>query len=169
MKTQLELAQQGKISQQIEEVASKEKLKPEIIRKRVALGEIVIANHPKRPQQKIVGIGTGLRTKVNASIGTSSDICDIEMEMRKAKIAEQEGLQEIANRFNNIAKAEEHHKERYQKLLDQINTGTFFKKSEKVWWICRECGYAIFSEQPPEKCPSCDHPKSYYELKCEEY
>ncbi|OQY13285.1 MAG: phosphomethylpyrimidine synthase [Desulfobacteraceae bacterium 4572_19] len=58
MKTQLELAQQGKISQQIEKVASEEKLKPEIIRKRVALGEIVIANHPKRPQQKQEGADT---------------------------------------------------------------------------------------------------------------
>ncbi|MCK5193630.1 MAG: phosphomethylpyrimidine synthase ThiC [Desulfobulbaceae bacterium] len=91
MKTQLELAQEGTITPQIKEVALREGLKPEIIKKRVALGEIVIANHPNRPQQKIVGIGTGLRTKVNASIGTSSDICDIAMEMRKARIAEEEG------------------------------------------------------------------------------
>ena len=110
MKTQLELAQQGKITKQIKEVASKEGLNPDIIRKRVALGEIVIANHPKRPQQKVVGIGTGLRTKVNASIGTSSDICDIEMEMRKARIAEQEGadtLMELsaAGDFDTIRKA----------------------------------------------------------------
>ncbi|MEA2077900.1 MAG: phosphomethylpyrimidine synthase ThiC [Candidatus Marinimicrobia bacterium] len=110
MKTQLELAQEGKITQQIEKVASQEGIKPEIIQRRVALGEIVIANHPKRPQQKIVGIGSGLRTKVNASIGTSSDICDIEMEMRKAKIAEAEGadtLMELsaAGDFNAIRKA----------------------------------------------------------------
>ena len=110
MKTQLELAQQGKITKQIKEVASKEGISPGIIRKRVALGEIVIANHPKRPQQKIVGIGTGLRTKVNASIGTSSDICDVEMEIRKTKIAEQEGadtLMELsaAGDFDTIRKA----------------------------------------------------------------
>lgn len=110
MKTQLELAQQGKITQQIKTVASQEGIKPEIIQRRVALGEIVIANHPKRPQQKIVGIGSGLRTKVNASIGTSSDICDIEMEMRKAKIAEAEGadtLMELsaAGDFDAIRKA----------------------------------------------------------------
>lgn len=91
MKTQLELAQQGIITPQIKDVAQNEGLKPEVIRERVALGEIVVANHPKRAQQKIVGIGTGLRTKVNASIGTSSDICDIELEIRKAKIAEHEG------------------------------------------------------------------------------
>ncbi|MCI5227744.1 MAG: thiamine biosynthesis protein ThiC, partial [Candidatus Electrothrix sp. AX2] len=89
--TQLELAQTGKITEQIKAVAQNEGLAPELIRSRVAAGEIVIAHHRLRPQQKVVGIGTGLRTKVNASIGTSSDICDIDMEVRKAKIAEQEG------------------------------------------------------------------------------
>ncbi|MCI5196021.1 MAG: phosphomethylpyrimidine synthase ThiC [Candidatus Electrothrix sp. AW5] len=89
--TQLELAQTGKITKQIKVVARNEGLAPELIRSRVAAGEIVIAHHRLRPQQKVVGIGTGLRTKVNASIGTSSDICDIDMEVRKAKVAEQEG------------------------------------------------------------------------------
>lgn len=92
-----------------------------------------------------------------------------EMYPNFAKTAEKEGLPHIAARLKNIAKAEEHHEERYKKLLEQIKGGTFFKKSEKVWWICRECGYAVYAEEPPEKCPSCDHPKSYYELKCEEY
>lgn len=91
MKTQLEQARKGIITNQIKAVALNEGFEPEIIRKLVALGEIVIASHPQRPQQKIVGIGTGLRTKVNASIGTSSDICDIAMEIRKAQIAETEG------------------------------------------------------------------------------
>lgn len=110
MKTQLELAREGKITQHIQKVASTEGIKPSIILRRVASGEIVIANHPKRPQQKVVGIGTGLRTKVNASIGTSSDICDIEMEIRKAIIAEKEGadtLMELsaAGDFDAIRKA----------------------------------------------------------------
>ncbi|MCI5223069.1 MAG: thiamine biosynthesis protein ThiC, partial [Candidatus Electrothrix sp. AR4] len=91
MKTQLELARAGNITEQIKTVARNEGLEPELVRTRVAAGEIVIANHPLRPQQNIVGIGTGLRTKVNASIGTSSDICNIDMEIRKARIAEKEG------------------------------------------------------------------------------
>lgn len=91
MRTQLELAREGILTKQVEEVASQEGYDPEVIRKHVARGEIVITGHPERPRQKNVGIGTGLRTKVNASIGTSSDICDIEMETRKAKIAEEEG------------------------------------------------------------------------------
>jgi len=91
MKTQIELAREGIITPQMEAVSKDENIDAELIRTRVALGEIVIANNPSRPLQKIVGIGTGLRTKVNASIGTSSDICDIDAEIRKAIAAEEEG------------------------------------------------------------------------------
>ncbi|BCO08744.1 phosphomethylpyrimidine synthase [Desulfolithobacter dissulfuricans] len=90
MKTQLELAREGVITAQMEQVARDEGKDAELIRELVALGEIVIPVNHNRPNQKVVGIGTGLRTKVNASIGTSSDIKDIELEKRKARIAEEE-------------------------------------------------------------------------------
>ncbi len=91
MKTQIEKAREGIITEEIKKVALNEGLSDEIVRQRVALGEIVISSHPKRKDQKIVGIGKGLRTKVNASIGTSSDICDIDAEVRKAMAAGEEG------------------------------------------------------------------------------
>jgi phosphomethylpyrimidine synthase len=91
MQTQLELAKAGRLTPQIESVAAQENQKPEVIRRRVAAGKIVIPAHPGRPDQMVVGIGKGLRTKVNASIGTSSDIVDIDLEIRKARIAEEEG------------------------------------------------------------------------------
>lgn len=91
METQIELARALILTPQMEAVAAAEGLPAEFIREKVALGEIVIASHPKRPRQKVVGIGSGLRTKVNASIGTSSDICDLQAEIRKAQIAEEEG------------------------------------------------------------------------------
>lgn len=90
MKTQIELAREGNITEQMESVAGHEGFSGEIIRQRVADGHIVIPTHPNRPKQKVVGIGKGLRTKVNASIGTSSDIYDVALEVRKAKIAELE-------------------------------------------------------------------------------
>jgi phosphomethylpyrimidine synthase len=92
MKTQIELAREGIITEAMKKVAMAEGfgLDPETIRQRVADGHIVIAVHPNRPLQKVVGIGRGLRTKVNASIGTSSDIADIELEVRKARMAEAE-------------------------------------------------------------------------------
>lgn len=90
MKTQIELAREGNITEQMDSVAGHEGFSGEIIRQRVADGHIVIPTHPNRPKQKVVGIGKGLRTKVNASIGTSSDIYDVALEVRKAKIAELE-------------------------------------------------------------------------------
>ena len=86
-----------------------------------------------------------------------------------AKIAEEEGLKDIANRLRAIAKAEEHHEERYRKLLQQVEAGTVFKKDREVYWVCRECGYVHYEKEPPERCPSCDHPRSYFQIKCEEY
>ncbi len=91
MKTQIELAREGVITEQIKKVAGDENLPEELVRQRTASGEIVILSHPKRKNQKYTGIGKGLRTKVNASIGTSSDICDIEEEVCKARAAEEEG------------------------------------------------------------------------------
>lgn len=86
-----------------------------------------------------------------------------------ADVAEEEGLPHIAKRLRAIAEAERHHEERYRKLLREVEAGTFFKKEEDVWWVCRECGYIHFGKEPPERCPSCDHPRSYFQLKCEEY
>ena len=86
-----------------------------------------------------------------------------------AQEAEKEGLPEIAVRLRSIAKAEEHHEERYKKLLEEVEAGTVFKKVKEVWWVCRECGYVHFGKEAPAKCPSCDHPQSYYQVKCEEY
>lgn len=86
-----------------------------------------------------------------------------------ADVAEREGFPEIAARLRAIARAEQHHEERYKKLLEQVEAGTVFKKEKKVYWVCRKCGYVHEGEEPPEACPSCGHPKAYFQLKCEEY
>jgi 5-hydroxybenzimidazole synthase len=90
MSTQVELAAQGLITPVIKEIASQEGLDPEIIRQRIAEGQIVAPLNANRPG-RVVGIGKGLRTKVNASIGTSTDIVNIDAEVRKAKAAEAAG------------------------------------------------------------------------------
>lgn len=86
-----------------------------------------------------------------------------------ANVAEKEGFPEIASRLRAIAVAEKHHEERYKKLLAEVEGNTVFKKKEKKYWVCRKCGYVHYGEQPPEACPSCSHPKNYFELKCEDY
>ncbi|MDD5600794.1 MAG: ferritin family protein [Actinomycetota bacterium] len=92
-----------------------------------------------------------------------------EMYPEFADVAEKEGLLEIAKRLRAIARAEEHHEERYKKLLKEVEAGTVFKKEKEVWWVCQECGYVHFGTEPPERCPSCDHARSFYQIKCEEY
>ena len=86
-----------------------------------------------------------------------------------ADVADSEGLPEVAKRLRAIGVAEAHHAEKYKKMLAQVEAGTFFKKDQKVEWVCRECGYVHVGEEPPEKCPACDHDRAYYQLKCEEY
>jgi len=86
-----------------------------------------------------------------------------------ANIAEKEGFPEIAKRLRAIAVAEKHHEERYKKLLKELENNTLFKKDKKVYWVCRKCGYIHEGTEPPEECPSCGHPKSYFEQACEEY
>ena len=86
-----------------------------------------------------------------------------------ADIAEKEGFPAIAARLRAIAKAEAHHEERYKKLLKEVQGNTVFRKDKKCDWVCRKCGYVHEGETPPEKCPSCDHESSYFQIKCEEY
>ena len=86
-----------------------------------------------------------------------------------AKQAEEDGYGAIAVRLRSIARAEEHHEERYKKLLAQLEAGTIFNKDKEVWWVCRECGYMHFGNEAPVKCPSCDHAQAFYQIKCEEY
>ncbi len=88
--TQIEIARTGKLTPEIKEVAEDEGINPEALRMSLAEGKVVILANQKR-KKKIIGIGYGLRTKVNASIGTSTDIIDIDMEIEKAMIAEKYG------------------------------------------------------------------------------
>ncbi|MCD1295716.1 thiamine biosynthesis protein ThiC [Methanocella sp. CWC-04] len=86
----LEDAKKGIITDEMKAVAQAEGVTPEFVQRGVGNGHIVIPISPYR-KVKVCGIGKGLRTKVNASIGTSSDIVDIENEIRKAIAAEEAG------------------------------------------------------------------------------
>lgn len=86
-----------------------------------------------------------------------------------AKIAEEEGFPEIAAVFRAIAVAEKYHEERFLKLLENLERGTVFKKDKPVKWRCRNCGYVHEGEEAPEVCPSCAHPRAYFEVMAENY
>ena len=86
-----------------------------------------------------------------------------------AEVADNEGLPEIAKRLRAIGVAEAHHEENNKKMLAQLEAGTFFKKERNVEWACRKCGYVHVDDEPPQRCPACDHDRAYFELKCEPY
>ncbi|MCR4290156.1 MAG: phosphomethylpyrimidine synthase ThiC [Candidatus Scalindua sp.] len=90
MKTQLDRARDGEITPEMKEAAAYDDVTPEYIRDGIANGHIVINANPQR-KCRVIGIGQGLRTKINASIGTSPDIIDFDMEVEKAKVAEKAG------------------------------------------------------------------------------
>ena len=85
------------------------------------------------------------------------------------EVARKEGFEEVARQFKEIAEVEEKHEKRYRKLLKNVKEGKVFKKDTVVKWKCRNCGYVHEGEEAPEKCPSCAHPKAYFELLCENY
>jgi len=86
-----------------------------------------------------------------------------------AKDAEEEGNKEAAILFKQIAKVEAEHEARYKKLLEMVEKGTVFKREKPIRWKCSKCGYIHEGTEPPAKCPSCKHPKEYYEPECLEF
>lgn len=92
-----------------------------------------------------------------------------EMYPEFADVAEEEGYTDISERLRAIGRVEEHHEERFSRILKEVEASTVFKKTSAVKWVCRKCGYVHEGTEPPEKCPSCDHPIEYFEIKCEEY
>ncbi|MEA2097346.1 MAG: rubrerythrin family protein [Candidatus Cloacimonadota bacterium] len=86
-----------------------------------------------------------------------------------AKIAEEEGFDEVAKTFKLVALVEKRHEMRYRKLLGNVKDHTVFKKEGKVFWKCRNCGHIVESIEAPEICPVCDHPQAHFEVWVENY
>jgi rubrerythrin len=86
-----------------------------------------------------------------------------------AEIAKKEGFPEVAAAFRMIAKVEAEHERRYLKLLQNVSENKVFVKDGKVWWKCRNCGYVYESDKALEVCPACLHPKSYMQVRDENY
>jgi len=86
-----------------------------------------------------------------------------------ADVADQEGFKDAANTFRLVAEVEKWHERRYNKLIEAVQANTVFKKSEKALWKCRNCGRVMEVTEAPEKCPTCEHPRAYFELYAENY
>ena len=88
---------------------------------------------------------------------------------RFAKEAEEEGFARLAYQFRAVAAIEKTHEERYRALLSNVEMQKVFEKGEMTMWECRNCGHLVMGQKAPEVCPVCAHPKSYFEVRKENY
>ncbi len=86
-----------------------------------------------------------------------------------AKIASEEGFEEISSVFKAVSVAEKQHEKRYRYFLKMVKDKNVFKRDKTIKWKCRNCGYIHEGKEPPEKCPACAHPMAYFEELIENY
>ena len=86
-----------------------------------------------------------------------------------AKTAKEEGFIRIAYLFEEVAKIEKEHEERYLKLLKNVKDGKVFEAGEVKIWKCRNCGHIVVGTEAPQVCPVCNHPQSFFEVNAENY
>ena len=123
--------------------------------------------HAKVHYKFLNGIGDTIANLKDAAAGENYEWTTMYDEM--AKTADEEGFTEIAERFRKIGEVEKQHEARYKKLIENLTDGKVFKKDGVVIWKCRNCGYIHVGEEAPQVCPTCKHPRSFFELKAENY
>ena len=123
--------------------------------------------HAKLWFKALSGIGDTKANLVSAAEGENYEWT--EMYAQFAKEAEEEGFKELAAQFKMVAAIEKAHEERYRALLNTVELQKVFEKADAVIWECRNCGHLVISKKAPEVCPTCKHPKSYFEVHAENY
>ena len=112
-------------------------------------------------------IGTTPENLKAAAMGENEEWTELYPEF--ARIADEEGFNEIATAYRMIAKVEKAHDERYTKLLNNLEEGKVFERGGMITWKCRNCGYLHEGKKAPETCPACLHPQAYFEIKESNY
>ena len=123
--------------------------------------------HAKLWFKELQGIGTTAENLGAAADGENYEWTD--MYEGFAKTAEAEGFPELAERFRLVGAIEKAHEERYRALLKNVEAQEVFKKSSVKVWECRNCGHIVVGTEAPEVCPTCNRPRSYFELREENY
>jgi len=123
--------------------------------------------HAKMWFKELGGLGNTAENLLSAAEGENYEWTD--MYAGFADTAEKEGFYELAAKFRLVAAIEKHHEERYRALLKNVETKAVFEKSEVKVWECRNCGHIVVGTAAPEVCPTCDHPKAYFEVHAENY
>ena len=124
--------------------------------------------HAKMWFKLLGGIGSTAENLKAAAAGEHEEWTSMYAEF--AKVAEEEGVHDIAQKFRGVAAIEKHHEERYLALLSNVeNNEVFTKKTGLHIWKCKNCGHIVVSESAPEVCPVCEHPQSYFEIDAKNY
>ena len=113
------------------------------------------------------GIDSTLENLGHAAEGENYEWTDMYSEF--AKVAREEGFEQIAALFEGVAAIEKEHEERYRRLIANIEQGVVFSKDGDTIWQCRNCGHICIGKEAPEVCPVCAHPQSYFQVKAENY
>lgn len=92
-----------------------------------------------------------------------------DMYAKFAEEAREEGFDHIAFLFDEVAKIEKEHEQRFLKLLENVEDGLVFSRDEEKIWICGNCGHIVIGKEVPNMCPVCKHPKAYFRLKADNY
>ena len=123
--------------------------------------------HAKLWFKELGELGDTAENLLHAAEGENFEWTD--MYDRMAKEAEEEGFKELAAKFRGVAAIEKSHEDRYRALLNNVETQKVFEKCEVQVWECRNCGHIVVGTKAPELCPVCAHPKSYFEIRKENY
>lgn len=123
--------------------------------------------HAKMWFKELKGIGNTAENLLSAAEGENYEWTD--MYDTFAKVADEEGFTELADKFRMVAAIEKTHEERYRKLLNNVEMKKVFEKSEETMWECRNCGHIVIGKKAPDVCPVCAHPQAYFEVRKENY
>ena len=123
--------------------------------------------HAKMWLRELQGIGSTAENLEDAANGENFEWTD--MYDTFAKEAEEEGFKELAEKFRAVGRIEKTHEERYRTLLNNVEMNAVFEKAGERMWECRNCGHIVVGKAAPEICPVCNHPRSYFEVREENY
>ena len=123
------------------------------------------------PLVRLNRLTEGLNADVLVKVESFNPVSSIKdrIAVNLIETAEKEGFLELAAKFRLVAEVEKHHEERYRALLRNVEAQEVFKKAEIKVWECRNCGHILVGKEAPELCPTCAHPKSYFEIHAENY
>ena len=123
--------------------------------------------HAKLWFKELGGIGDTAANLKAAAAGENEEWTQMYKEM--AETAREEGFADLADFFEGLAAIEKSHENRYQLLIERIENDEVFRRKEVKVWVCTVCGQIEIGTEPPEKCPVCEHPQGYFEIKAENF